>query len=114
MQILYPTIPFSDMNINENLETRCCYTFYRFLKFYHSVNECERIRHAIVETAHEIGISTGYAAKMLVEAGLQAPRHCFPNDFVHFIEAKSGLNPWTAGAMSYAQNKLAKKWHLPV
>ena len=112
MHITFPHIPMNSHAEGENFETRCCYTFYRFMKFYHALNEHERVRLAILETAAETHMSAGYVAKILVENGLQAPKSCFPHEFVNFIESKSSLDPWAAGAMSYAQNKLAKQWHI--
>lgn len=112
MHITFPHIPMNNHLDHETFDTRCCYTFYRYMKFYHALNEHERVRLAILETATETNMSAGYIAKILVENGLQAPKSCFPEEFVSFIESKSSLDPWAAGAMSYAQNKLAKQWHI--
>lgn len=107
--ITYPTLP-----LEETQESRCCYSFHRFLKLVDQQNETLAVYQAIHLTAQETGYSDMYVAKILVEYGLKAPKEAFPESFSHFLEEKTELNPWAAGSMSYAQNKLAKFWQLSI
>lgn len=105
--ITYPSLP-----LEETQDSRCCYSFHRFMKLVDQRNENLAIYQAIQLTAQETGYSDMYIAKTLVEHGLKAPKEAFPESFSSFLKEKTELNPWAAGSMSYAQNKLAKFWQL--
>ncbi len=96
----------------EALDSRCCYTFGRFYKILRGHEPSSRVLKAIGLTSEEIGFSPVYIARILVENGLRAPKQSFPHGFIDFVESKSGMDPWAAGAMTYAQNKLAKFWQI--
>lgn len=99
-------------SIEETTESRCCYTFGRFYKILRGKEPAQRVLKAIGLTSEEIGFSPVYVARTLVEHGLRAPKDSFPHGFIDFVESKSGMDPWAAGAMTYAQNKLAKFWQI--
>lgn len=95
----------------EKSEARFCFVFHNYVSLLTGTLD-DRIRTAIHMTADETSLSPVYIAKVLVEHGLKASKNAFPDSFVDFIEDKSGLDPWAAGAMTYAQNKLAKLWQI--
>ncbi len=105
--VTYPTLP-----MNENMESRCCYAFHRFLKLIDEPKETKAIHQAIQLTAQETGFSDMYVSKILVEQGLKAPKDAFPESFSTFLEDKTNINGWAAGSLSYAQNKLTKFWQM--
>lgn len=103
-------LPFAPQE--ESQESRCCYTFGRFYKILRGYEPSARVLKAIGLTSEEVGFSPVYVARILVEHGLRAPKPSFPHGFIDFVESKSGMDPWAAGAMTYAQNKLAKFWQI--
>jgi hypothetical protein len=98
-------------NDDQPIEARCCFVFHGYVSMLQGHLD-ERIHTAIHMTAEEMNLSSLYVSKTLVEHGLKASQNAFPNEFVHFIRDKSRLDPWAAGAMTYAQNKLAKLWQI--
>lgn len=64
-------------------------TFVRSMNRVSVKKATDRIRQAIERTADACDTSPAYIARILVEYGLRAPRHVFPNDFTSFIDDRS-------------------------
>lgn len=74
-------------------------TFVRSMNRVSVKKATDRIKQAIERTADACDTSPGHIARILVEYGLRAPKHVFPNDFVSFIDD---------------QNKILKRLNLPL
>lgn len=61
-------------------------TFHQSFKQSRDCAECSRVAFAIMEAAHRCGIGTPYAAKILVELGLKAPRESFCAGFLQYAD----------------------------
>lgn len=74
-------------------------TFVRSMNRVSVKKATDRIKQAIERTADACDTSPAYIARILVEYGLRAPRHVFPNDFISFIDDR---------------NKVLKRLNLPL
>lgn len=48
-----------------------------------------RIKQSIARAAERLNTSPAYMARVLVEYGLRAPRHVFPNEFIVHVEQQN-------------------------
>lgn len=98
---------------NDSQASQIVYTFFKFLKFHHQeTSPVRRIKKSLAETAMALDFSQDYTAKILVDMGLKAPASAFPNSYIQHLKTYAAYNPWSAGALSYAENKIVKAWHL--
>ena len=62
--------------------------------FIHAMNRmqnpsiAQKLRLAIEETAQATQTSAAHIARLLVDYGLRAPRHAFPDSFVDFVDSR--------------------------
>lgn len=62
--------------------------------FVHEMNRVEnssialKLRQAIINTADRTKTSPAHVARLLVDYGLRAPRHAFPDSFVDFVDSR--------------------------
>ena len=62
--------------------------------FVHAMNRVEnssialKLRQAIIDTADRTKTSPAHVARLLVDYGLRAPRHAFPDSFVDFVDSR--------------------------
>ncbi len=107
------TYPYCAQTGNDSQASQIVYTFFKFLKFHHQeTNPVRRIKKSLAETAMALDYSQDYTAKILVDMGLKAPLNAFPTSYINHLKTHAAYNPWSAGALSYAENKIVKAWHL--
>lgn len=69
-----------------------------------------RIYKAIESTAGKTGNSPEVVARALVETGLRAERHSFPEKFITLVESNALTPRWNIGAITPHQRELLDFW----
>jgi hypothetical protein len=74
------------------VETSSDYAYYQ--AFVHQMNRitipmiAPKLRQAIELTANAMNTSPAHVARLLVDYGLRAPQHAFPDSFVDYVESR--------------------------
>jgi hypothetical protein len=105
-------MPKADIKADTLSRHYCTLFMHQFLSM-RSRDICTRIRQAIETTAVMSGTKAGMVAEKLVECGLRADRHSFPDDFVRALESARVTPEWNLTAATPSQKMLMRFWQQP-